>query len=1515
MLGLKEHLHTELTSHIGSSFLYTLLEVTREWFQNQPLSSEKNEPVKSEDSSSNADETIVKCQTTVSMEPAVKKKEVKANDVNTATESTVKFKAENSMTSKAEKPTATPKKADVCRFFLQKKCKFGNNCHNLHPGWQANVQAQPSNCGTQSSDTAAENKPSEDTTEKPAQQDEQGKKPRLRQAVDIISRILWDPDLQSEDFTIGYLDRFVGIIEKPFMAFSWEDLATVGHNVLAIPKHRIQYFKYRDEIVWDKRSGLDNVFGSKGGKVITDIVSPPKKSDASADSGDSQEASDQVQQKPEAEIKLIEDDAPISKAHYNVDRPTHFVCIKIHNAQVRKNVGEILRHICSCAPDMAVGCLALDALHITLCMLRIESESQSKAAQEVLRNLQRSFVQILPPSTALEFTGVGNFHGRLLYAKVAPNHGLSKLVSMLMERLQNAGVCTPGNFAEYTPHMTLLKLSRPMQREAHTATIVPALYSKFTDMHIGIQKIDTLYLCSTSGPKVEGFYETLMTVPCSFACLPPAFLSIVLDRLGQLVDQGVITPAKRDALVEPLRAGSEKSGEHLDHILRELEKLQSDKHTVNHFSYVIILRGVPGSGKSFLTHHCIEYLDNPSQVAICSADDFFTDDSEYAFSTNQLHKAHLHCFDQFLNAILEHKQVIIVDNTNSQLWEYQSYIYLSNVLAIPYSILEVPCLDVRMLEMYRAKCVHNLDRAASLSMYERWQKDPKAMIVPPKLSHPGLRKTEEGSQTFSILSLCRPQNASILDSTEPLVALYTAVFLTQESQWLLLNTLPPNHPEVLADHATLAFEPSLKSLLHTKIGKRVKVKVVSSVEDKNIQAAVVVLPRGLSSENQIPHITLSKEAQASSKDANRLLDCRKYIPMKEKETFLEGVIGVAVRRVDQVGTTNPHIILSNVDYHKLLPRMTVSNSNDSQDAISADKISICTGAQKVTQLFVFDFDLTLFNSVDPKDGREIYEHSTGKMWPHRGWLGHPESLMPPLSVYPGPALADYHNHQGRAGSLTVVLTARIEQTRRAVERILEEAQIYPDEVYFKPDSSSDNETSSQYKVRIIEKLLSNNKDVVLVKFWDDKKENLAAVRGMADKYHNICFNVIDASKILPKKQDSALYADLILRGCHLSALYSCAASVGTDFLSSQYCRMIGYQGNPKDVCYVFGSYPIGRRSDIDMYCLLQSPVSPFDCIDRFATQLEECGIVFVHKGKSSRCPRLKVKLEFDCAPPVAYDLIFAVVDNDLVTPGKLVSSPNGGLLSSLKPSDSRSKTALTGPNFLQQVIKIIDGKISTGEFGMVVEMTAQILRAFRQKGNAYHCIRTFHVVQLLMEYVRSPKFSQLKDSNCDEIFRNFMSSVSEIPPAKWQKLFGEFVPKEYVPRIIDVFVTVSHQLSELPAEKPLSAEIFYTNFNSRPMFPPDGYRTMSLCLQGTSKPLLWKLASLLEARLQTCTRKLLDAGIDVVPDGNDNYEKFCFAIPRADFEKKSFKTSLKHLIDELSDHQREPLACLKVQTC
>ena len=103
------------------------------------------------------------------------------------------------------------------------------------------------------------------------------KKSSMKTADDVIKRIQWDSALPSEHFTVAYIDRFIGIVEKNFGAFSWEDIASVDYDELAIPKHRIQYFKYKKQVVWDKTKRIDNVFGSTGSqKTILDVIAEYK---------------------------------------------------------------------------------------------------------------------------------------------------------------------------------------------------------------------------------------------------------------------------------------------------------------------------------------------------------------------------------------------------------------------------------------------------------------------------------------------------------------------------------------------------------------------------------------------------------------------------------------------------------------------------------------------------------------------------------------------------------------------------------------------------------------------------------------------------------------------------------------------------------------------------------------------------------------------------------------------------------------------------------------------------------------------------------------------------------------------------------------------------------------------------------------------------------------------------------------------------------------------------------------
>lgn len=44
----------------------------------------------------------------------------------------------------------------------------------------------------------------------------------MRTADDVISRIIWDPMVDAADFIVGHLDRFLGVLERPFSDFSWD---------------------------------------------------------------------------------------------------------------------------------------------------------------------------------------------------------------------------------------------------------------------------------------------------------------------------------------------------------------------------------------------------------------------------------------------------------------------------------------------------------------------------------------------------------------------------------------------------------------------------------------------------------------------------------------------------------------------------------------------------------------------------------------------------------------------------------------------------------------------------------------------------------------------------------------------------------------------------------------------------------------------------------------------------------------------------------------------------------------------------------------------------------------------------------------------------------------------------------------------------------------------------------------------------------------------------------------------
>ncbi|XP_041350525.1 uncharacterized protein LOC121369484 [Gigantopelta aegis] len=369
------------------------------------------------------------------------------------------------------------------------------------------------------------------------------KKPSMKTAEDVIKRILWDDHLQRDDFMVGYLDRFRGIVEKYFSAFSWEDIATVDNNVLAIPKHRIQYFKYKDVTIWDKGERLDNVFGSTGSKItITDVIAKydtdmhekemerghqdsARDIESDSDEDDDEEDSDSDDgitvtvgsnaMRPEThdfDDDEEDEEGDLMHVEYNPYwkdklRPNYFLAMRIQDEQIVKAIEEVQDFILDHEPLYNACIVPPRALHVTLCTVGLDTPEQVANAVSTLQDMKAELANLLPQEP-LTFQGVSHFYHRVIYSKIDVPKQFMDFVEHLKMCLRQAGVDIRDGF-EFVPHMTLMKTTRTVSRQKGSKYVDPWLYQGYTDMYFGTQKVQSIDLCSMSADRDEdGFYMT-----------------------------------------------------------------------------------------------------------------------------------------------------------------------------------------------------------------------------------------------------------------------------------------------------------------------------------------------------------------------------------------------------------------------------------------------------------------------------------------------------------------------------------------------------------------------------------------------------------------------------------------------------------------------------------------------------------------------------------------------------------------------------------------------------------------------------------------------------------------------------------------------------------------------------------------------------------------------------------------------------------------------------------------------
>ena len=139
---------------------------------------------------------------------------------------------------------------------------------------------------------------------------------------------------------------------------------------------------------------------------------------------------------------------------------------------------------------------------------------------------------------------------------------------------------------------------------------------------------------------------------------------------------------------------------------------------------VIIIRGIPGSGKSTFSNKLINEIKAKGEDAKdFEADNFFMKDGKYKFNPSLLYFAHCWCFNHFKKYIEttgEKTRTAIVSNTFTTMKEVKKYLDYVHQNGIQ-------CIVFRMNSQHQN--IHDVPEEVLKIMTDRFQEIPNEIIV------------------------------------------------------------------------------------------------------------------------------------------------------------------------------------------------------------------------------------------------------------------------------------------------------------------------------------------------------------------------------------------------------------------------------------------------------------------------------------------------------------------------------------------------------------------------------------------------------------------------------------------------------------------------------------------------------------------------------------------------------------------------------------------------------------------
>ncbi|XP_055373309.1 NEDD4-binding protein 2 [Condylostylus longicornis] len=116
-------------------------------------------------------------------------------------------------------------------------------------------------------------------------------------------------------------------------------------------------------------------------------------------------------------------------------------------------------------------------------------------------------------------------------------------------------------------------------------------------------------------------------------------------------------------------------------------------HIISGHKIMVLMRGPPGCGKSYLARQLVKFLDPPGKydykTFICSADDYFYDiNDRYVYQPEKISDAHEFNQKKVRKKALEGWSPLIIDNTNIKIWEMLVYVQIAIQYGYLIEILE-----------------------------------------------------------------------------------------------------------------------------------------------------------------------------------------------------------------------------------------------------------------------------------------------------------------------------------------------------------------------------------------------------------------------------------------------------------------------------------------------------------------------------------------------------------------------------------------------------------------------------------------------------------------------------------------------------------------------------------------------------------------------------------------------------------------------------------------------------------